>query len=53
MSECDDVLETEWDRGRWGAEGEGRGRGLEKKVDSVRQGGVRQQLWVFGLVRVP
>lgn len=53
MSECDEVLETEWERGRWGAEGEGRGRGLEKKVYSVRQGGVKLQLWMFGMVRGP
>lgn len=53
MSECDEVLETQRDRGRWGAEGEGQGRGLEKKVYGVRRGGVEQQLKMSGMVRGP
>lgn len=53
MSKCDKVLQSERGRGRWGAEGEGQGWGLKKKVHSVRQGGVKQWLWMFRKVCGP
>lgn len=53
LSKCDEILDRERDRGRWGAKGEGWGWGLEGQVCNLRWGWVKPRPWMLGIVCGP